>query len=235
MRARSLKSSVALVAFLAGLSLARSPGVRPRASAADYPAHQSVAAFSVGAVLIPRSDVKKIFAADLNGGGYVVVEVGIFPSQGREVDVSPGDFMLLTDSGRVATRPVEADAVAGAIGRPHSSSPSNQSGIYTTTGVTISRIPTVDPSTGRQTRTTVIGAEQGVGNGAPPYPVPASGPSVNAMEQELWAKSLPDGKTTVAVAGYLYFPKPSGKTKDGVWELTIDGAAGRAKLSLASR
>jgi hypothetical protein len=73
-----------------------------------------------------------------------------------------------------------------------------------------------------------------VGNGPPSYPVPATGPNVGAMEQELWTKSLPDGKTAVAVAGYLYFPKPSGK-KDGVWELMMDGVDGRVKLSLPSR
>lgn len=39
------------------------------------------------------------------------------------------------------------------------------------------------------------------------------------------------GKTAVAVAGYLYFPKPSGKT-NGAWELTMDGAAGRVKLTM---
>ena len=47
-------------------------------------------------------------------------------------------------------------------------------------------------------------------------------------------KTLPNGKTAVPVAGYLYFPKPSGKT-GGVWELMMDGAAGRVKLNLGSR
>jgi hypothetical protein len=238
MRARwltwaGLKKTAVLFCF-ALLLAAGSPGVRPRAAGADYPAHQSIAAFTVGAAVIPRGEVKKIFAADLNGGGYVVVEVGIFPAQGREVDLSPGDFMLLTDAGRVATRPVDADTVAAAIGREHRTSPSKQSDVYTTTGVTISRIPTIDPSTGRQTHNTVIGTEEGVGNGPPSYPVPSAGPNVGAIEQELWAKSLPDGKTAVAVAGYLYFPKPSSK-KDGAWELIMDGVDGRVKLSLPSR
>jgi len=234
-RARCLNTAVALVASIAGMSSGGSPGVRPRAFAADYPAHQSVAAFTIGAALIPRGEVRKIFAADLNGGGYIVIEVGIFPAQGRDVDLSPGDFMLQTDTGRVATRPADADAVAGAISREHHTSPAKQSDIYTTTGVTISRVPTIDPVTGRQTHTTVIGTEEGVGNGAPPYPVPAAGPNVGAIEQELWSKSLPDGKTAVPVAGYLYFPKPSGKANGVAWELTMDGAGGRVKLTLPDR
>lgn len=84
----------------------------------DYPAYQATAAFTVGAAVIPPSDVKKIFAADLNRAGYIVVEAGVFPSPGKDVDLSPGDFMLLTDAGRVATRPVDADDIAAVIGRP---------------------------------------------------------------------------------------------------------------------
>jgi len=230
-RAQCVRTATALAALLSGALSAGSPGIRPRVNASDYPAHESIAAFTIGAALIPRGDVKKIFAADVNSGGYIVVEVGIFPAQGRDVDLSPGDFMLLTDAGKVATRPVDADAVAAAIARGHHESPPKQSDVYTTTGVSISRIPTIDPATGRQTHTTVIGTEEGVGNGAPPYSAPAAGANVGAMEQELWSKSLPDGKTAVAIAGYLYFPKPSGR-KDGAWELMMDGAAGRVKLSL---
>jgi hypothetical protein len=153
MRARSLswaglKQTAVLFCF-ALLLAAGSPGIRPRASAADYPAHQSVAAFTAGAALIPRSEVKKIFAADVNSGGYTVVEVGVFPAPGREVDLSPGDFMLLTENGKVATRPVDADAVAAAIGREHHTSPSKQSDVYTTAGVTVSRVPTIDPGDGQ--------------------------------------------------------------------------------------
>jgi hypothetical protein len=243
MRAAWLKTAILFcVAFILS---AGSPGVRPRAAATDYPAHQSTANFTIGAALIPRGEVKKIFATDLNGGGYVVVEVGVFPSQGRDADFSPGDFMLLTDTGKVAARPVDADAVAGAIGRDHEPSPRKQSDIYTSTGVSIDRIPTVDPVTGRRTNTTVVGTQEGVGvgappancrfsncDGSPPYPVPGAAPNRGAMEQELWEKSLPDGKTAVAVAGYLYFPKPSGKTKNGTWELMMDGPDGRVKLML---
>jgi hypothetical protein len=52
------------------------------------------------------------------------------------------------------------------------------------------------------------------------------------MEQELWTKSLPDGITKTPVAGYLYFPKPSGRTKNQPWELTWDGPAGRVRVTI---
>jgi hypothetical protein len=214
--------------------LAGSPGIRPRASVADYPAHQAASSFTVGAAVIPPGDVKKIFAADLNAGGYIVIEAGVFPLPGKDVDLSPGDFMLLTDAGRVATRPVDAGDIAAVIGRGHRASPSSApSGVYTTTGVAVSHGSAVDPATGRRISGTVVEVDAGVGGGTPPvnYPVSQAGPNLAALEQELWAKSLPDGRTAVAVAGYLYFPKSSGKT-NGAWELTMDGAAGRVKLTL---
>jgi hypothetical protein len=225
-----------LLTAIAGILLAGSPGVRPRATATDYPAHQSTNSFTIGAALIPRSDVRKIFAADLNRAGYIVVEVGVFPLPGQEVDLSPGDFMLLTDAGKVATRSVDADSIAGVITREHSGSrpgPSESpSDVYVTAGASISRIPVVDPATGRQTHATVVGTEEGVGTGRPVgYPAPTAGPNPGAIERELWTKSLPDGKTAVAVAGYLYFPKPAGKTAS-VWELMFEGVAGRIKLTL---
>jgi hypothetical protein len=120
------------------------------------------------------------------------------------------------------------------------------SDVYTTEGVTIARVPTIDPATGRRTNGTVVGTQAGVGVGAPPvdcrfndctgaYPAPypaGSAPRAGDIEQELWQKSLPDGKTAVPTAGYLYFPKPSGKGKNGPWQLTMDGQAGRVKLTL---
>ena len=228
-----------LSTLIAGILLASSPGIRPRASVTDYPEHQAAAAFTIGAAVIPPGDVKKIFAADVNRGGYIVVEAGVFPSPGKDVDLSPGDFTLLTDAGRVATRPVDAGDVAAVLARDQrSSSPSASSGVYTTAGAAISHATinhgsAVDPVTSRRVNGTAVEVEGGVGVGTPPvnYPVPARGPNIGAMEQELWAKSLPDGKTAVAVAGYLYFPKPSGKT-NGPWELTMDGVAGRVKLTL---
>jgi hypothetical protein len=236
MRAASLKSAktAASVISIAGILLASSPGIRPRASVADYPEHRAAAAFTVGAAVIPPSDVKKIFAADLNRGGYIVVETGVFPSPGKDVDLSPGDFTLLTDAGRVATRPVDAGDVAAVLAREQrSSSPSASSGVYTTAGASISHGSAVDPVTSRRVNGTAVEVGGGVGVGTPPvnYPVSARGPNLGAMEQELWAKSLPDGKTAVAVAGYLYFPKPSGKT-NGAWQLTMDGDAGRVILNL---
>jgi hypothetical protein len=225
---------VSLAAILsAGSPGIRSPGIRPRAAAADYPAHDAANTFAIGAATIPRNQVGKIFAADLNKAGYIVIEVGVFPSQGAEVDLSPGDFTLFTEAGRVATRSVDADTVALSLARKHETPLPGGGGVYSSTGVGVARISTVDLATGRPSHTTVVSTDQevGVDNSPPRYPS-ASGPDVAAVEQELWTKSLPDGKTSAPVAGYLYFPKPSARANAGASDLMMDGPAGRVKLTL---
>src|ERR1700724_1604764 len=74
--------------------LASSPGIRPRSTADSYPVHQEKDDYSIGAALISPDQAKKMFAANLNRAGYVVVEVGVHPAPGKDVDLNPTDFTL---------------------------------------------------------------------------------------------------------------------------------------------
>jgi hypothetical protein len=47
-------------------------GIRPRGSSADYPAHEAAGGV-IGAAVIPSDQVRKVFATDLNSGGYLVI------------------------------------------------------------------------------------------------------------------------------------------------------------------
>src|SRR5204863_230680 len=66
----------------------------------------------------------------------------------------------------------------------------------------------------------------------PPTSQPSSTQTANTVSQDLWEKSLPDGKTARAVAGYLYFPKPTGKAKNAAWELRYENADVKTQLPL---
>ena len=239
-----------IMAGLAGafILLASAPGIRPRADANRYPVHQERDDFSIGAALIPTAQAKKMFAANLERAGYVVVEVGVFPAAGKDVDLYPTDFTLWTGEGSAALRPVDGDTIAEILygkdddykaprGGPHD--------VNTSVGAGIGRYSYPDPVTGRQTHGTVTETTAGVGVGGPApcmgYDCPAPAPSVSgstptqkrqSVSQELWSKSLPDGKTAQPVAGYLYFPRPHGKAKDAAWELRYDPASGTVKLAL---
>jgi hypothetical protein len=67
----------------------------------------------VAAVVVPPDQVRKIFATDLNRGGYIVVEVAVYPEAGRVVDLSNSDFVLRIDSETV--RPFGASAIASIL------------------------------------------------------------------------------------------------------------------------
>ena len=147
-----------------------------------------------------------------------------------------------------AARPVDGDTIAEILYGKDDDYKTARTGphdVNTAVGVGIGRVSYPDPVTGRQTHGTVTETTAGVGVGgpapcmgydctAPAPPIPQSSPRQKrqAVSQELWSKSLPDGKTSQPVAGYLYFPKPHGKAKDAAWELRYEPASGRTKLVL---
>lgn len=242
---------VVLLSLLWSLPLiAGSPGIRPRADAASYPANREGADFSIGAYVIPPDQVKKMFKLDLRHAGYVVVEVGVFPAPGKDVDLYPTDFSLAMGDKVTALRPVSADTIAEILaGRPEPPRLSSAGDVNTEVGASVGRVSYPDPVTGRRTSGTVTSTEAGVGVGGPASlpcrtrdcdqttTAPPIGPSptqnANTVAQDLWEKSLPDGKTAHAVAGYLYFPKPPKKAKDAAWELRYENTDGKTRLPLA--
>ena len=240
--------------------LAAAPGIRPRADANSYPERAEHADFSIGAFLLPPGQVKKMFKLDLNHAGYIVIEIGVFPAPGKDIDLNPSDFTLSAGEKSAALRPVSADTIAEQVADraelPRIHGPFD---VSTSTGVYIGRESYPDHNTGRRTDGTVKGTEVGVGIGGPaprpcrgydcgpaaqscrgydcdpfpPLPQPSPVQTANAISQDLWEKSLPDGKTVHPIAGYLYFPKPPRKAKNTAWELRYENADVKAQLPLS--
>jgi len=230
--------SVGLICLLAGLVLADDvSGIRPRESSADYAAHHDVSGVTVAAAVVPPDQVKKLFATDLIAGGYIVIEVGIYPEGGAEIGVSSGDFLLRVGSNPAIVRNASARAIAAALQRP-SKPPEirrkNDINVYPT--ATIGYESGTDPYGRRRSGVyTAAGVGVGVGDdpGASAPPRPASTDRDHAtMEQELADKALPEGKTTRTVAGYLYFPKPTAKQKNAAYEITWYGSDRQVHLTI---
>ena len=238
-----------LYLLLSTLALVAAPGLRPRTDANSYTTHVEQGDFSIGAALIPPDRVKKMFKLDLSHAGYVVIEVGVFPAPGKDVDLSPGDFTLYVVGDKdVALRSVSADTITeGVVNRSHqqprlpSPLPAN-----TSVGVSVSHVGF--PGSGRGGGGTSTETDVGVGIGGPaPQPCRAYGcdqtapvppgnkspiQTADAIAQDLWEKSLPDGRTAHPVAGYLYFPRPAQKQKNAAWELRYENVDSKIRLPL---
>ena len=118
-------------------------GIRPRDSSADYPEHETTGGITVAATVVPPDQVRKIFATDLNRGGYIVAEVAVYPETGRAVDLSSADFLLRIDSETV--RPVVGSKIA-AILAEHERKPLQPDDVTVVTTANVGRATVNDPS-----------------------------------------------------------------------------------------
>ena len=214
--------ALVLVAVIAAFA---SNGIRPRGSAADYPAHAASDGVTIAAAVVPPAQVHKIFSADLNNAGYIVIEVAVYPESGRDVDVSSGDFMLSPAGETSAVPPVSARTIAGVLDRKNSPPRSRDTDVAATIGYETG----TDPVTGQRRSGTYTGVAVENGPQGTLGP-PPSGPDPWTMKQELEERSLPEGKSTQPVAGYLYFPKLSKKSKNGGYDLTYYGVSNKVRL-----
>jgi hypothetical protein len=215
--------AVILAAVIAAFA---SNGIRPRGSPADYPAHATSEGVTIAAAVVPPAQVRKIFSADLNSGGYIVIEVAVYPESAPDVDVSSGDFMLSPAGETSAVPPVSARTIAGVFDRKNSS----PRGRDTNVDVAIGYETGNDPVTGQRRSGTYTGVavENGPqGTLAPP----PSGPDPWTIKQELEERSLPERKSIQPVAGYLYFPKLK-KSRSAGYELTYYGVSNKVRLTI---
>jgi hypothetical protein len=234
-----MKAVVWLCLACGVLAAGDSRGMPPRGSSSEYPAHETAGGITVAAAVIPPDQVAKLFATDLNKGGYIVVEVAVYPEAGEEANLLPRDFMMRIGQDPATVRPVSADAIAGVMQKRNTPGKGVPPGPH---DVTVYPTATIgyesggyDPATGRRRSGVYTATGVGVavgGPGAPPGPA-STDRDRDTMRQELADKGLPEGRTTEAVAGYLYFPKPaSAKSKSGATHITYYGERTQIHLEI---
>jgi hypothetical protein len=238
-------------------SLAADPsGLRARGNAADYPRHAAENLVSIGAEMLGAQEVKNTFATDLNRG-FLVVEVGVYPPDGKTWNLNPDDFSLRIGADKVV-RPSTPSTVASVLQRKAKDRSAARGGsgpgdimVYPSATIGYESVSsgTIDPATGRARRGGgggwVTGGGVGVGMGGNNGPMPQGGPAPGAsdvdrstMQTELWDKSLPEGEIKAPVAGYLYFPMPEEMKKKGpaagkAFELIMQNPDTKIRLALA--
>lgn len=193
-------SCIAFVLLTAAALGGELPGVVPLTQPTDYPYSLERNDFALGAKVLSRQEVDRLFTTDLNRG-YVVLEVAIYPAQGGAVNVSAGQFLLREDGSRDYARAAKPSEAAGALQRKNAKRGGGRDvTLYPTVGVGYS---TGGPYYGRGGWNTSVGVGVGVG----PSDAPASTEADrDVMETELTDKGIPSGEFDKPVAGYLYFP-----------------------------
>jgi hypothetical protein len=212
-----------------GQSPEKHDGTVPRANASAYRAHAEKDGFSLGAELISPKDASHIFAADVNRC-CLVVQVAVYPIKDQPADLSLFDFMLVEGGTDKPVRPESPTTVAAKL--EDKKNPPGGVDVATSTGVGYESGTYIDPVTGQPVHVRGVTTSAGVGvSTGNTVPQDVADHDREIIERELYAKSLPEAKASVPVAGYLYFfiSKPK---KDGKYQLVYTGLSEPLTLSL---
>jgi hypothetical protein len=224
-----MKPICALVTLATVVWAGNQAGMKPKFEALDYPAHAAANGAAIGARLLTPAQVRSSFSTDLEPG-YVVVEVAVYPKDGTQLDLGPGDFTLRIAGTDISTRPAAPRTVAAILQK--AGARDRDIALYPAVGVGYGSGRGYDPMYGGRRGGWNTSTGVGVGVGAPR---PASTDADRkTMELELGDQQLPEKVITAPVAGYLYFPLENRKT-DTAYVLEYRGGAGKADLPLAHR
>ena len=237
-----------LVPMLAAslLLAADHPGVRPRRAPKDYPAYESADGITIAAAVVPPDKVQHQLAREMVKSGYTVLEIAVYPGPGKSVNVSCDNFSMTVESSQDVARAETPAVVASSIDSDKRMDepkipPRVQVHGEETIGVATGGR---DPATGRRYPSSVY-TESGVGVGigdprgaGPPLPDPGmGGAAAPSLYDKLNQKALPEGPTTKAVAGYVYFPKISPRLANSTdpYHITYQGPTGEIHLTVPAK
>jgi hypothetical protein len=219
---------------ISGISWA-GDGHTPLASPSDYPVHQETKTAVIAAVRVTQEQLNKNFLSDV-AKKYIVMEVAIYPKDGPAMDVASLDFTLKFGADGAERHPDSAEDVAS-IWYPHRTPhPDMTSNTHVTAETGVIMGNGTDPNTGQRTHNVGTYESVGVSNAPTAGPAPSGNSKVDVDRMEALLKkwALPEGKTNVPVAGYLYFPIPQKKGK-GALELDYEREGSSAALALPAK
>lgn len=167
----------------------------------------------ITATLYARPEaVKEVLGSDLDGH-YIVVSISVAPRFGKEVAVSPDDFILKTDKDGEKSTPFAPSQIAG-----RGAMVVRQTGGDGATPMRDNNGPIWGGYPGTMGQPRRVGGD-GVGSPGAPDSADAktktgSHEKENPIVSILKQKELPETKTDKPVSGLLYFPMEKQKVKD---------------------
>ena len=198
----------------------RHEGTAPRAAAAMYRSHAEKDGLSLAAEILPRSQASKVFAADVNSR-CLVVQVAVYPEKDKPSDLSLFDFSLIEVQTDKSVRPESPTTVAARL--EEKKNPSHGVGVTSYGTVGYESGTYIDPLTGQPVRVHGVSTSAGAGvSNGNSVPADIAKHDREGIERELYEKGLPEAKTSVPVAGYLYFALPKAK-KNAKYQLVYSG------------
>jgi hypothetical protein len=221
---RTALASLAILTLFT-VALADSPkGLKPRATASNYPVFQQHTQLALGAEQLSRKQVQHAFATELDKR-YIVIEVGVFPSKDGTIKLTTSDFLLHVAGTSQVLRPAAPETIAQVLYKKPS----------TSHDVTVTPVTNIGYDSGgrdiygnRQAggMTTSSGAIVGISNDKKG----GTEGDRKTMETELRDKALPQGEVIQPVSGYLYFPVSTSKKVQYELEYSNNGQVVRLQL-----
>jgi hypothetical protein len=212
------------VAILLLVSAFCNAGTEPKASASEYPVHSQTPECAIGS---------EFWIHSFSGQGqtyvtedYLVIEVAIFPSSGKEILLSSSQFTI-----RINGKDTRFPQTAGAVGASMKYSDwTTKPGLTAEAGPVILGRPQTAPRFPGDTR-----PPHETGPGRPQVSTdPATSPEKQVLSAPELAvvTALPEGRVTKPLSGFLYFAH-RGKIKSiRTLDLVYQGPSGPVSLKL---
>jgi len=217
--------------------LAGDTGTSVRPAPSDYDAHQTIRDATIAAGALPGAQAARVFSNALNKN-FVVVEIAVYPENGRTFDVTAIDFAIKTAPGdRIyAATPEQVAWYRKRSPDQTSSSGTSSNGVHVVTEVGVIVGSHTNPVTGKTEHGVATYGGVGVDNRPVPNPPTPSGSADNTyvLEGKLRGLELQEGQTARPVSGYLYFEVPK-KLKTDPLLLEYSRSGERALLNLPVR
>ena len=201
-----IRKSLASMAFVLAATLAAAGprGTTPKTSADEYRAQARRNGVAIGASILSFDQVMKTFHSSDIDRCCIVVEVALYPEKDTSLPVSMDDFTVQVPGNDTVVRPYTAQAVASTIEQYPDTA---KTGTTTHAGVNYEWGTEIDPVTGQPRKVHSTTTETGTHISNEPSDSPPPPVVIQAVEDKVAEKALPEGTTSAPVAGYLYFPR----------------------------